>query len=166
MNVMRKGGIEPPRVFSPQDPESCASTNSATFAQRNIKHLELDRTEQEAECSYFCDCLQRYLLLTTAYRRLGRVLFKANSCNGLFRYWNKRRWQHLRAGNPIAYFPVPVGAVPQAIEGLGQGKCRELAPRAIGISEVRAQGPIRATGIARNAKHTSCREALARDFPY
>ena len=30
---MRKGGLEPPRVFSPQDPESCASANSATFAR-------------------------------------------------------------------------------------------------------------------------------------
>ena len=29
---VRKGGLEPPRVFSPQDPESCASANSATFA--------------------------------------------------------------------------------------------------------------------------------------
>src|SRR5437870_1370425 len=27
---VRKGGLEPPRVFSPQDPESCASANSAT----------------------------------------------------------------------------------------------------------------------------------------
>src|SRR5947208_8257753 len=32
---MRKGGLEPPRVFSPQDPESCASANSATFAWRH-----------------------------------------------------------------------------------------------------------------------------------
>ena len=30
---VRKGGLEPPRVFSPQDPESCASANSATFAR-------------------------------------------------------------------------------------------------------------------------------------
>jgi integrase len=30
---MRKGGLEPPRVVSPQDPESCASANSATFAR-------------------------------------------------------------------------------------------------------------------------------------
>src|SRR2546425_10041878 len=30
----RKGGLEPPPVFSPQDPESCASANSATFACR------------------------------------------------------------------------------------------------------------------------------------
>jgi hypothetical protein len=32
---MRKGGLEPPRVISPQDPESCASANSATFARGN-----------------------------------------------------------------------------------------------------------------------------------
>jgi integrase len=32
---VRKGGLEPPRVFSPQDPESCASANSATFARGN-----------------------------------------------------------------------------------------------------------------------------------
>jgi integrase len=32
---VRKGGLEPPRVFSPQDPESCASANSATFAWVN-----------------------------------------------------------------------------------------------------------------------------------
>ena len=29
---VRKGGLEPPRVISPQDPESCASASSATFA--------------------------------------------------------------------------------------------------------------------------------------
>jgi hypothetical protein len=34
---VRKGGLEPPRVFSPQDPESCASANSATFAERARK---------------------------------------------------------------------------------------------------------------------------------
>ena len=30
---VRKGGLEPPRVISPQDPESCASASSATFAR-------------------------------------------------------------------------------------------------------------------------------------
>jgi len=34
---VRKGGLEPPRVFSPQDSESCASANSATFAKRARK---------------------------------------------------------------------------------------------------------------------------------
>src|SRR5437879_7921542 len=38
---MRKGGLEPPRVISPQDPESCASASSATFARGERRYLRV-----------------------------------------------------------------------------------------------------------------------------
>ncbi len=34
--LVRRGGLGPPRALRPQDPQSCASTNSATAAWKRI----------------------------------------------------------------------------------------------------------------------------------
>src|SRR5436309_15396852 len=49
--AVRKGGLEPPRVFSPQDPESCASANSATFAWASSYRQPSDHTRHSGQAA-------------------------------------------------------------------------------------------------------------------